>query len=272
MSRFTQLFSFVALVALSSSSLLLAQDGAMTELYGEGVHRYNCGDYQGADQMLSQVVDSGSQDPRALYFRGLAREMLAHGSGEADFQVAARMEAEGKRVVNVGQALARVQGRQRASIEQYRREARVAFQLEQAHQAEIRRKTIPQPTEVAPVDPAEAASSDPFSGDGMRSEEAVELPTTDAPAPSEPSALDAPAAPAADTSNPFGDEPASSEPAAPAPADNPFGDVPADAGDSPFGPATTETPAIEAPAAEPNPFGTDPAPAPAAADDNPFGF
>jgi hypothetical protein len=39
---------------------------ALTELYGEGVHRYFAGDSFQAEQMLTRVIESGVEDPSAL--------------------------------------------------------------------------------------------------------------------------------------------------------------------------------------------------------------
>lgn len=60
-------FQFALLLCLVGSTSL-AQHDAMVEMYGEGVHRYFCNDFTGADQILSQVVDGGSQDPLCTLF------------------------------------------------------------------------------------------------------------------------------------------------------------------------------------------------------------
>ena len=272
----------------------LAQLGGLEELYGEGVHRYFSGDLMGADQILTQVVDSGSQDPRAYYFRGLAREQLGYG-GEPDFEQGARLEAEGKRVVDVGNALSRIQGNVRTEIEVARRDARI--QVEQ-QQLMLQRSRQPVPGAAvgqAPAIPASPLPSDsiPANDTGLAplvppaaptpaapSAPAVAVPPATAAEPadtSDPFADDAaPAAPAADAADPFGASATPSTPAAPAAdAADPFGasatpSTPAapaaDAAD-PFGaPATPSTPA--APAAD----AADPFSAPEAGDsDDPFG-
>lgn len=68
--------------------------------------------------------------PCAHYFRGLARESAGFG-GEMDFENGARLEAEGKRVVDVGSALARIQGSLRTKIENARRDARIQVKQQQ---------------------------------------------------------------------------------------------------------------------------------------------
>lgn len=245
MSRFKQLYTLAFALILSAPTTLLAQGDAMTELYGVGVHLYFCGDNEGADLMLSQVVDSGSLDPRAHYFRGLVRERMGSGGGDMDFEQGARLEAEGKRVVAVGHALTRIQGSMRTKIEKARRTARVQHRTQQILAEEARRKLIPQPTvpaEAAPAPPTEA--TDPFGADGgIKSGEAAVDPVApevgnsdantnpfgDEPAPPANPATPETTAPASDLGNPFGDPPASD-------GANPFGSEPAAGGDgNPFG-------------------------------------
>ena len=110
-------------LALSCSSAIAQSGDAMLEFYGEGVHRFFAGDLVGAEEILTRVIDSGSQDARAYYFRGLVREQQG-GGGEFDFETGARLELESKRSVNVGLALTRIQGHVRGKIEKARREAR----------------------------------------------------------------------------------------------------------------------------------------------------
>ena len=260
MSRVLCFALSVCLLSVTSAGTAIAQGDAMLELYGAGVHKYFAGDYAAADQLLSQVVDSGSLDPRAHYFRGLVREMQG-GGGQFDFENGARLEAEGKRAVGVGVALTRVQGAVRSQIEKARRDARVQLRQQQLMMEEARRNaassgegtmgsaTMPTPSgETVPPVPSE--TNDPFAGEGLRSSET----TVDPAQPSEPE-VDA-------VTDPFGnDAPAMEPPAAaePAPAGgDPFGTEPATpAGDDPFG----------SPAGD-DPFGGS---APAGGADDPFG-
>ena len=237
-------YSTIVLSLCLSTATVRAQTAAMAELYGEAVHRFFSGDYAGADQLLTQVIASGSQDPRPYYFRGLVREMQG-GGGEFDFQTGAKFEAEGKHAYAIGRALTRIQGHVRTKIEKARRDARVVAKQQRMlmQRAQLDGTVAPAsgaaPAEsLPPAAPSETggADTDPFSGDGMRSEETTAQP--DAPA--------ANAAPEVDEKNdPFGDDPAPATPAAPdstdgsAPsADSPFGtdgDTPAADADDPFG-------------------------------------
>lgn len=234
MSRLLHFFTLACTaIAFSGPGVALAQGDAMIELYGEGVHRFNNADFLGADELLSQVIDSGSLDARAFYFRGLAREMQGFDS-QADFETGALYEAEGRRVVQVGLALVRVQGALRSKIEEARRAARVqVLQQKMAQQAE-RRKMMPQ-VDPKSVPATPAVTDDPFTGDGMTSGDKT------------PAVVDA-------KDDPFADDPVQPE-AAPFEGADPFSEDPAPAAEAP---ATTPTDPFGEDAGAADPF-SDPA-------------
>ncbi len=236
----------LAVGCLSSSLLSLsapayAQQDAMTEIYGQGVHRYFAGDYAGAELLLNQVLGGGSEDPRVHYFLGLCKVMQGGGAlaGVADFEAGANAEATSRNAYQIGQALQRIQGSVRAEIEKARINARATARQKQLMEQRARMESNPAPTAPAtgsplngaptppPVSPvAPVAPADPFGDGGLRSDAATVDPVQ-------------PAAP--DTSNPFGDDP--STPAAPgteAPATapdatDPFSTPPAAEMNDPFG-------------------------------------
>lgn len=104
------------------------QDDALNELYGNGVHAYNGGDYREAYQQLTQAIENNSGDPRVYYYRGLSYLKLGRPQeADADFATAARLEmSDIDRFYNVSKALERVQGRARVQIERHRSSARLA--------------------------------------------------------------------------------------------------------------------------------------------------
>jgi hypothetical protein len=195
--------------ALSFSAPALAQQDAMTELYGQGVHHYFAGDYANAELLLNQVLSSGSKDPRVHYFLGLCKVMQGGGTlaGLADFEAGATAEANSRNSYQIGQALQRVQGPVRAEIEKARVNARAVARQQQLQQQRARMESAPAPAPgivpSAPVQPTAPAmpttpvtpiapDDDPFGDTGFRSDNA----TIDPIQPNAP-----------DTSNPFGDDP-----------------------------------------------------------------
>lgn len=114
----------------SSAARVSAQTAPLTVAYGNGVHAFFGGDFQSGYDTLSGVIEAGSTDPRAYYFRGLAALKLGRlDEAEADFQEGARLEVAGRGSVGgraIGRALERVQGCDRLKLEQYRGRARVA--------------------------------------------------------------------------------------------------------------------------------------------------
>jgi tetratricopeptide (TPR) repeat protein len=93
-----------------------------SDLYAEAVTAYFATDYNAADSVLSGLIDDGTGDPRAYYFRGLSR--YASGNFDAadiDFEAGARLEHSGLLRVNVPRSLERIQGPVRQVLESFRR-------------------------------------------------------------------------------------------------------------------------------------------------------
>lgn len=243
----------------SITPVAYAQNGILTELYGNGVHAYYSHDYARAYDLLSRAIGGGLNDPRAYYFRGLTN--IATGrpdEAEADMRVGAQLEATGNFGPLVGRALTRVQGTQRMQIELIRQQARLEHRAaaadrdrqrySDAQEAEAQvLRTPPRPRTPPPLPgrPAAAAPAadapTPFDDDAMapgqptvQSADALEDAMVDpfaddaAPAPAQAAPSEAPA------SDPFGAPPAGGDPfGAPPAGDDPFGAPPA--GGDPFG-------------------------------------
>ncbi|MEM7478011.1 MAG: hypothetical protein AAF483_23750 [Planctomycetota bacterium] len=243
----------LGVVAAGLSSSALAQ-GGVSELYGEGVHRYYAGDHFGAEEMFRSAIDTGSKDPRAHYFLGLIQEARG-GDGLADFEKGAQLEAAGNKAAPIGQSLMRVQGSVRGKIEKARRAARLnvlkaqASNLKKLQAGGETVRSAPAGTGAAPaiVDPQ------PFAG-GMRSSDI----SADATQPVAPEVTEA--------ANPFPSADSSAASGSTAPADDLFGGSSQPAGgDDLFGSGGTTEPA----AGGTDPFGGASDPAPGASD--PFG-
>lgn len=228
-------FARAVLVAgcLGLGAPLHAQQDAMSEIYGQGVHRYFAGDYAGAELLLNEVQAAGSEDPRVHYFLGMCKVAQGGGvmAGLADFEAGAQAEARGKNSFQVGLALTRIQGAARREIEKARLAARAQFRQQQLLEQRARTEAAAAGRSVPGTAPSNAGLPpanvpDPLT-EGTMSGQATVDPTQ-------------PAAP--DTSNPFGDDPVTPAPADPAtttptpPAEStdPFGTTPAMEATDPF--------------------------------------
>ena len=84
----------VALLSTATVTTASAQNAAVSQMYGNGVHAFYAGNNSAARENFSAAINNGSQDPRAYYFRGI----VAYSQGstyeaESDWQQGARLEA-----------------------------------------------------------------------------------------------------------------------------------------------------------------------------------
>jgi Meckel syndrome type 1 protein len=237
-------------LVLSSFGVVQAQENEiLTQLYGTGVHAFYAGDYKTAHADFSSVIERGTKDPRAYYFRAMAYLKLGRpDEAKADMIEGAKLEsADVDGAYNVGRALVRIQGRDRLALEKYRLEARLAAH-ERNRQADrqkyetvrSREKAVLRDRVNVPLDGGPATVAAPAENNGDITPATAEVP------------VDQPAKTPAASANPFGDESAVEKPATAPAADDPFGTpveqpAAAPAGDDPFGNA----PAAEAPANDP---------------------
>ena len=167
---------FLTVASLSLAGFTHAQD-PLDELYGQAVHSYFRGDSNHATELLNEAIDSGSLDPRAFYFRGLTQSSGGNDVINPDFERAAQLEVEGKKVVNVGKALERIQGPARVAIEKARGKARLnsrarILEMQRTRYEEMQRSgaaqggiVVPPRADAAPG-PGTFAPNDPFN-EGM---------------------------------------------------------------------------------------------------------
>lgn len=214
-----------------------AQTDVLNEFYGRGYHAYFRNDLAAAEGYLTTAITEGSKDPRAYYYRGLT--YLCQGKSveaDVDFHDGALLEAEGHGRL-IGQALDRIQGYNRYTIEK----ARLAARLEVA-----RRRGFAQPAPTPrTLPPAPAPQPEPEIHSAP--DHVVPPPPAVEPVPHE---SNEPAAPMEEPVTDPAAEPAAEESAEP----------------------TSEAPAAEAAPAEPAPGEPAPSePAPADAEEDPFG-
>lgn len=244
----------VLALACFPAAPVVAQDATMDEFYGNGVHNFYDRDFFQAMHNLSTAIDGGSRDPRAFYYRGLAKLRSGDSWGaHEDMQMGASLEsADVDQFYPVAKSLERVQGSDRATLEKYRALARAQARQRQlrrdAARYEQRRRNEAQVLRAVPVGPPPAPL-------GVAPAAGVAPAPAAAPPGAVPPAAAPPAAPAEE--NPF-DAPAEAAPAEAPAADDPFATP---AAETPA-PPTPQPPAAEPPAAA--------APAEAPAEENPF--
>lgn len=280
-------------LASGSADSLFAQGAPeLAIVYGRGVHAFFASDTNRADELFTEAINSGLQDPRVYYFRGITR--LRQGrqyEAEADLRMGAALEARdpGRRHA-IGTALQRIQGTDRQTLERFRREGRLLdYQgrrgLNQQRYEQLRSReshvlhkdaSVPMEDLVTPsIDkPTIPSTESSNTGQIEKTQPTPAVSAAETPKPRE-QAVAPPAQPAETTTeDPFGSAPAEKPPVV---EEDPFGEpakteakpVPADEPESndPFG-STSDAPDSKAPST--------PAPAPAPAeetpaDDDPFG-
>lgn len=114
-------------------------------LYGQGVHAFFEGEYQGAVRLFKQIEQLGGEDPRPYFFLGLAYKRLGNTDlADAAFKKAAKLEWDGRAVrdYNVSSAMRRIQGNERIYVEGYRNQAKADWmKTEKRRQKELYGKT-----------------------------------------------------------------------------------------------------------------------------------
>ena len=122
--RESRLFNVAVLILTCCSVAAVAADPSPEKLLSEAISSWRAGDLPAAREQLSSIIDSGSDDPRIFYYRGILDEQF-RGNGDADFASAAKLEAETSAARVVNRALEKTQGPLRARIEKFRLNARI---------------------------------------------------------------------------------------------------------------------------------------------------
>lgn len=210
--------------------------------FSAGLHAFHARQYEESFRLLSDVIDAGSKDPRAFYFRGLAARRSGRAvEADADFAEGARLESSGDGGWNIGRSLERVQGADRVHLERYRVQAR-ALLAKQSNDATVRRYSD---IDAAPSDSLlrrrrpemeGGPRQKPVRADKPAARKAVE-PEEAAEAPADDAGNEAPEAPApAEAADVFGDAAESKPAAEEAAAEAPVAEAPAaKGGGDPFG-------------------------------------
>jgi tetratricopeptide (TPR) repeat protein len=210
----TLLLSTLVISPFAASAAMGADPAPLATAYGNGVHAFNGGDYQRSLEDLGSVIEAGTRDPRAYYFRGLAALKLGReDEAVADFEQGANLEADFGGGHTVARALERVQGSDRLKLERYRARARVAA-LQRNREANRQRYSDIQDSEVdvlrrrRPAPAMQAQPAEPLQPPAPK----PEAPEPMAEEQEEP-AVRRPGSMPAEADDPFGDEPATPKPA-----------------------------------------------------------
>ena len=130
--------SGMVLFSAVSFALASAAGPAAGEQLAAVMDAWRNGDLSGAQGQLTEIIDAGTRDARAYYYRALISEQLG-GNADADLKAAAQLEAETSSTRVVNRALEDVQGATRAKIEKFRAAARAKLKPDPAAEA---RKTL----------------------------------------------------------------------------------------------------------------------------------
>ncbi len=134
-------FVVATVVSVSLTIETQAQNSPeMSATYGRGVHAYFSNRMTQAEQLLSQVIEVGTTDPRVYYFRSMVRLQTGRQyEAEEDMKVGAAYEARdpGSRH-SIGLALQRIQGSGRRTLERFRREGRLNRAGQRRKQTQLR--------------------------------------------------------------------------------------------------------------------------------------
>src|SRR4051812_147409 len=118
-------FAVLCLALMVSPTRAQLSDTAGT-LYGQGVDAFFSGRSDEAIASLTRSIEANPNDPRAFYFRALARMRTGDSGGaEDDMKSGAAVESRLPNRYPIGKSLERVQGYDRLALEKYRRTARM---------------------------------------------------------------------------------------------------------------------------------------------------
>ncbi|MFN9721002.1 MAG: DUF1559 domain-containing protein [Planctomycetota bacterium] len=114
---------FFASAPLMHGSVLQAAEPSAEDQMTGALEVWRSGDAAEARQLFTAMIEGGSRDPRAYYYRGLIAEQLGE-NGDPDFEAGAALEAAQSKSTLVNRALERAQGPVRLRIEKIRAAAR----------------------------------------------------------------------------------------------------------------------------------------------------
>lgn len=170
----------------------VSRGDVLDEIYGKGVHAFFGGDLMRSQELLDLAIESGSQDSRVHFFRGLVASRLAgQEEAAAHYQRGAELEVAGRRSVSLDRALQRIQGPERHQIEEARMMARLQDRLTRPQGAPPSPQWTPPQGEPIPAEPfsrgeARSVAPAPAVEAETPSVKPAQEPAVPQPQPSEP--------------------------------------------------------------------------------------
>jgi hypothetical protein len=206
--------------SLAAAEFVGEEPVAVRSAIGDGMHAYYAGDYDRAYDALTNAIEAGTDDPRGYYFRGLAALRLGRTSeAEADFTTGADRELANGSMRRVSLSLERVQGPDRLTLERFRARARLGALQRQREiygrrystiedaSSDVRRRRRPEDIRPELVAPRGLPIGElPPGAAGV---EEVPAPAARPGKKTEDDSATEPEEAAAESDDPFGDEPAS---------------------------------------------------------------
>lgn len=133
MQRLVTLCGILLLSATGYVSAAAAEP-APAEQLAAVMEAWRNGQLSEASSQLTEMIDAGTLDARAYYYRAIISEHLG-GDADADLKTAARLEAETSSTRLINRSLENVQGPIRVRIEKFRADARAQLKPDPAAEA-----------------------------------------------------------------------------------------------------------------------------------------
>ncbi|MBR5627145.1 MAG: hypothetical protein IKW74_05940, partial [Thermoguttaceae bacterium] len=123
------LLTMLLLLLLLGGSVDLKAQSPEGTAYSHGINAFFSGNYEEASAFFAQVMQQIPDDPRAFFFHGLCASRTGDPvTADRDYRQGAEQEfSERGRLININDALSRIQGEERVVIEQVRKEARLKW-------------------------------------------------------------------------------------------------------------------------------------------------
>lgn len=125
----------VVLLLIVTFPSTFAAEPSPADQMAAAVESWRNGDLNVAQEQLTQMIEAGTRDARAYYYRALISQKLGIDA-DLDLKAAAKLEAETTSTRLINRALENVQGPTRENIEKYRADARAQLKADPKAEAD----------------------------------------------------------------------------------------------------------------------------------------